>query len=90
MINIKTNRILFVVCVHIINPKCCKILTCKEHCILKTFCPLLVIEKRCRLPIIKRKVPLVINAIKAKIKKNRKRIIFERINAQGVVKKSKI
>jgi hypothetical protein len=89
MINDKTNRILFVVCAHVINPKCCKILTCKEHSILNASFPFVVIEKICKLLIIKRKIALVINVINAKIKKNRKRLIGERINAHGIIKKSK-
>jgi len=45
LISIKANKILFVVCAHIINPKYCKILTFYEHLILDTFFPLLAIEK---------------------------------------------
>ncbi len=85
--SIKINKILFVICAHIINPKCYKILTFKEHLILNTLFSLLVIEKLCRLPIIKRKIPPAIKVINDKIKKNRKRMIVERINAHGVIKK---
>ncbi len=89
MINIKINKILFVVCAHRINPKCCKILTFKEHSIWKIFNPLFVIEKICRLLIIKRKEILVIKEINDKIKKNLKRIRVEYINAHGIDKKSR-
>jgi len=76
----KANKILFVVCAHIINPKCCKILTFKEHLMLDTFFPLIFIEKKtCKLQIMKRKIPQVIKVINVKIKKNRKQIIVERI-----------
>ncbi len=46
IMSIKTNKILFVVCAHITNPKCCKILTFKKYLILNTFFSLLVIEKK--------------------------------------------